>query len=129
MRHVKGWGGLDGDAVAVDCMMSISSFDCCIYGQRGCRVRTRKSGGRLDFLFKKWVRFYNRLYLQYDGSQCMVCFPVVFQSGFLVILRGAILNRTYGTHKNLCISLFFTNSSVWSYLLWPPVVVLVFLVL
>ena len=31
-----------------------------------------------------------------------------------------IINRAYGAHKNLYISLFFTNN-VWSYLQWPPV--------
>ena len=35
---------------------------------------------------------------------------------------GAILNKTYGTHQNLYIFVFFT-SNTRSYLLWPPVIV------
>ena len=37
-----------------------------------------------------------------------------------LLLRGAIVNRTYGTHKNLYISLFFTHN-IWYYLLWSTV--------
>ena len=35
------------------------------------------------------------------------------------LLRGAIVCRTYGTHK--CIYIFTCN--IWSYLLWPPLIV------
>ena len=35
--------------------------------------------------------------------------------------RGATVNRTYGTHKKLYMSLF-SLTSIWSYLLWPPVI-------
>ena len=38
-------------------------------------------------------------------------------------MRGAVLNRTYGTDKNLrgiCFALFTIN--IWSYLLWSPVI-------
>ena len=38
------------------------------------------------------------------------------------VVRGTIVNRTYGTHKNLHTYPFFTTS-IWSYLLWPPVIV------
>ena len=42
-------------------------------------------------------------------------------SGFL-LLRGTIVNRTYGTHKKLHLHLFLLlNSNIWSYLLWSPV--------
>ena len=37
------------------------------------------------------------------------------------LLRGTIVNRTYGIHKSLYISLHFTNN-IWSYLLCPPVI-------
>ena len=37
------------------------------------------------------------------------------------LLRGTIVNRTYGTDKNPCIFLVFTNN-IWFYLLWPPVI-------
>ena len=40
---------------------------------------------------------------------------------FRCVLRGTIVIRTYGTHKNLCISLFFSDN-IWSYLLWSPVI-------
>ncbi|MEP5240881.1 MAG: hypothetical protein ABJQ38_18180, partial [Flavobacteriaceae bacterium] len=33
-----------------------------------------------------------------------------------LVLRGGIVNRTYGTHKNLHIIAIFTNN-IWSYLL------------
>ena len=36
------------------------------------------------------------------------------------LLRGTIVNRTYGTHKNLNISLFLLTI-FWSYLPWSPV--------
>ena len=39
----------------------------------------------------------------------------------LVLLRGTIVNRTYGTHKNLYIHPFFSKS-IWSYLLCPPAI-------
>ena len=41
-----------------------------------------------------------------------------------VVLRETIVNRTYGTHKNLpgiCLP-FFTHN-IWFYLLWSPVTV------
>ena len=38
-----------------------------------------------------------------------------------VLLRGTILNRTYGRHKTLYISLFFTKN-IWSYYLGSPVI-------
>ena len=41
-----------------------------------------------------------------------------------IVLRGAILNRTYGTGKNLYISLFIFTDNIWSYLLWSPVIAL-----
>ena len=51
------------------------------------------------------------------------CFPPEY---YLVveIWRGTIVNRTYGTHKNLPGTYLpiFTNS-IWSYLLWSPVIV------
>ena len=37
-----------------------------------------------------------------------------------ILLRGGTVNRTYGTHKNLHIFLFFTNKLVL--LLWSPVI-------
>ena len=37
------------------------------------------------------------------------------------ILRGAIVNRTYGKHKKLNILSVFTNN-IWSYLLWSPAI-------
>ena len=39
----------------------------------------------------------------------------------LLILRGGIVNRTYGTHKKTLYLPIFTNN-IWSYLLWSPVV-------
>ena len=39
----------------------------------------------------------------------------------LVLLRETIVNRTYGIHQNLYISLFLLIS-IWSYLLWSPVI-------
>ena len=33
-----------------------------------------------------------------------------------------VVNRTYGTHKNIGIHLFFANN-IWSYLLLSPVIV------
>ena len=39
------------------------------------------------------------------------------------LLRGTIVNRTYGTHKNLpgiCFAIF--TNTIWSYLLWSPVI-------
>ena len=41
------------------------------------------------------------------------------------VVRGAILSRTYGTHKNLQNSPIFTNN-IRSYLLWSPVMVLLY---
>ena len=38
-----------------------------------------------------------------------------------LLLRGGILNRAYGTHKNLHISLFLLTNS-WSCLPRPPVI-------
>ena len=35
------------------------------------------------------------------------------------LIRGTMSNRTYGTHKNLSISLFLLYIC-WSYLLWSP---------
>ena len=35
------------------------------------------------------------------------------------LIQGAIVNITYGVHKNLYIYIFFTPN-IWSYLLWPP---------
>ena len=46
----------------------------------------------------------------------------VFQQRTTVeLLRGAILNTTYGTHKKPKYFAIFTNN-IWSYLLWTPVV-------
>ena len=47
---------------------------------------------------------------------------LVYTKSLPVLLRGTIVNRTYGTHKNLYIYLFFTNN-IWSYLLWSPAIV------
>ena len=44
------------------------------------------------------------------------------------VLRGTILNRTYGTHKGLPYWPFFTNN-IWSYSLWSPVVAMSLLLL
>ena len=45
---------------------------------------------------------------------------------FLDILRGTILNRTYGEHKKLS-GIYFPNftikNNIWSYSLWSPVIV------
>ena len=41
----------------------------------------------------------------------------------LILLRGAIVNRTYGIHKNLYIQPFLLTDNIWSYLLWSPVIV------
>ena len=49
------------------------------------------------------------------------CLRPLFLSG---LLRGTIVSRTYGTHKKPFIFPFF-NNNIWSYLLWPPVIVLV----
>ena len=40
----------------------------------------------------------------------------------LLIIRGTILNRTYGTHKNLYIYIAIFTNNIWSYLLWSPVI-------
>ena len=40
----------------------------------------------------------------------------------LILLRGTILNRTYGTHKKNTYFAIFTNI-IWSYLLCSPVIV------
>ena len=40
-----------------------------------------------------------------DGSVCKINTPTS-RAGKVALLRGAIVNRTYGTHKNLSISLF-----------------------
>ena len=42
----------------------------------------------------------------------------------VALLRGTILNRTYGTHKNLP-GMYFANlnNKIWSYLLWFPAIV------
>ena len=45
-----------------------------------------------------------------------LCLPSV-----LALLRGTIVNRTYGTQKPIHSPIFSTN--IWSYLLWPPVIV------
>ena len=37
------------------------------------------------------------------------------------LLRDTIVNRTCGSNKNLHIYIFCTNN-IWSYLLWPPVI-------
>ena len=37
----------------------------------------------------------------------------------ILLLRGTIVNRTYGRHKNQYIYLF--SLTIWSYLLWSPV--------
>ena len=37
----------------------------------------------------------------------------------ILLLRGIIVNRTYGRHKNQYIYLF--SLTIWSYLLWSPV--------
>ena len=43
--------------------------------------------------------------------------------GWLLLLRGAIVNRTYGIHKNLPgIHLPIFTNNIWSYLLWSPVI-------
>ena len=43
----------------------------------------------------------------------------------LTLLRGTIVNRTYGTPKNLYEVYFLTFArNIWSYLLWPPVILL-----
>ena len=42
--------------------------------------------------------------------------------GTTVVLRGAIVNRTYGAHKNMCCSHIITDN-IWSDLPWPPVIV------
>ena len=34
--------------------------------------------------------------------------------------RGTVVNRTYGTHKNLYIYLIIFTNNMWSYLLSPP---------
>ena len=39
----------------------------------------------------------------------------------IISTTGAIVNRTYGTHKKLYILPIFT-SNIWSYLLWSPVI-------
>ena len=39
----------------------------------------------------------------------------------LTLLRGTIVNRTYGIHKKPVYLPIFTNN-IWSYLLWSPVV-------
>ena len=37
-----------------------------------------------------------------------------------MVLRGAILNRTYGTYKTYIVRYF--SNKIWSYLLWSPVI-------
>ena len=62
---------------------------------------------------------------------CRVVFLVfLFFSPFfvrLMVLRGGILNRTYGEYKNLYISLFLVTL-FGPVLLWSPVVLLIVLV-
>ena len=48
--------------------------------------------------------------------------PLLSFSLPVVLLRGTIVNRTYGTHKNLCINPFLLTN-IWSCLLWSPVIV------
>ena len=49
---------------------------------------------------------------------------------FYFLLRGTIVNRTNGTHKQLRIffTYFYYCNNVWSYLLWSPVILIVGLV-
>ena len=52
------------------------------------------------------------------------CFLKIFR---IFLLRGAVVNRTYGTHKNLpaiYFTIFTNNIDIWSYYLWPPVIFL-----
>ena len=52
-------------------------------------------------------------------KRVQTCAPCTF-----ILLRGAILNRTYGTYKNLPgIYLAICTNNIWSYLLWSPVIV------
>ena len=45
-----------------------------------------------------------------------------------MMLRGAIVNRTYGTQKNLPgIYVPVFTSNIWSYLLWSAVILIVVL--
>ena len=40
------------------------------------------------------------------------------------LLRGSVLHRTYGTHKNIPgIYLSILTNNIWFYLLWSPVIV------
>ena len=48
----------------------------------------------------------------------------LFMQACIYLLRGTIVNRTYGAHKALpgiYLSIFTNN--IWSYLLWSPVIV------
>ena len=46
-------------------------------------------------------------------------FPSDKLLGTILTGGGTIVNRTYGTHKNLYVLPIFT-SNIWSYLLWSP---------
>ena len=55
------------------------------------------------------------------STRCILCSGI-----FTISITGdhtiyLVPGRTYGTHKNLYISLFFTDNN-WSYLLWSPVI-------
>ena len=44
-----------------------------------------------------------------------------FHNYVKTLLRGTIVNRTYGTHKNQYFPILTNN--IWSYLLWSPVII------
>ena len=61
--------------------------------------------------------------LMWPGGTRKICTMIYKKT--IIILRGTIVNRTYGTNKNLYMSLFLllNNNIFWSYLLWSPVIV------
>ena len=47
-------------------------------------------------------------------------------AGFFSVLRGTVVNGTYGIHKNLpgmYLPIFTINNNIWCYVLWSPVLV------
>ena len=53
----------------------------------------------------------------------MSAYLIDFGFVFVVRLRGAIVSRTCGLHKNLPVYIYVPifTSNIWSYLLWSPV--------
>ena len=65
----------------------------------------------------------SRVSFVFLGAKRRASQPIFYFQMFLRIflIRGTIVNRTYGTHKNRICSTIFTNN-IWSCQLWPPVI-------